>query len=102
MDVLFEPLFVGMVISIGLCIYRSTRSAQPSFWTPFLVAFLMGVAWVFVTNGLSLFTPSFWHQDPFFAPSVPVEIFLEFCLFAFLGFVPSLLVVLIYRMMFDE
>lgn len=95
---------LGMLISILLCLYRSTREAQPSFAIPFCIAFLVGAAEVLMSYGLSLFTWSFWLKPPIliFAPSMPAEVFTMYMAFGFAAFVPALLVVVAYRLMWDD
>jgi hypothetical protein len=93
LDYLLLPALLGAGFSLGLCVVRP-RKKLPSFWLALYAALATGACSVLLYDGLAVFSPGFWTGGK--GPNALVAATM-FGLGALAGFVPSLVVVLLYR-----
>jgi hypothetical protein len=96
MDVVLFPALLGALISVVWCSIRRSRKEQQKFALAFVTAFLIGVGFLLEAFGLSLFTSDFWTHNEVADPVLPY-VLIVFGLFAFAGLIPSVLVIIFYR-----
>jgi hypothetical protein len=95
-DSLLFPVLVGVFISVGFCGIRRSRKLRASFWLPFAVAGLTGAGFTLEAFRSSLFTAGLWTDNGVTDPAFVLVLFV-FGFPAVASFIPSVLVVILYR-----
>jgi hypothetical protein len=95
-DVVLFPALLGALISVVWCGIRRSRKERQTFTLAFVIAFLIGVGFLLEAFGLSFFTSGFWTHNEVADP-VLLYVLIVFGLFAFAGLIPSVLVIISYR-----
>jgi len=95
-DVFLFPALLGTLICVVLCGIRRSRKSRPSLWLPCVVAGFVGVGFCIAGFGLSLFSASLWTDNGMTDPAFMLVV-ITFGMFAAASFVPSFLVVVLYR-----
>jgi len=97
MDVLLFPVLLGALISVALCGVSRSRKRRPPFWPALCTALIVGVIAVFLAFGVSVFTRSFWTDNPIFDPAIAGVLLYVFGPFALASLIPALIVIALYR-----
>ncbi len=95
MDFLLLPALLSALLSVGLCALRVYRKRRPSFsavvWSTLAIAMMMLV----LTCGSPLIMWSFWRERI-------LEVLCVFGLFALASLIPSVFVVVLYRIRYVD